>query len=235
MRDPGFNTRTSIATPDAVAQPVDPPWDVLADPTVDDLHQASMSFWPVGAAWGTPDGAAPSLDTVLARLMATLLAVFVTLYRRAFLLARESSPALLDQTLEDWERDYGLPEPCVTTAQSRAERIAHLAAKVNATPVVTPGDFVALAARYGFTVTIEEPALFECGFSECGGEHTVGDWRQEIYWIVHVDDGAVYYFTCGESEVGGDPLFSFGEAQQLLCIFKRVAPAWTIPVLQLPE
>lgn len=235
MRDPGFNTRTSIATPEDAARDVEQPWDVLADPTVEELLPAAMGFWPPGAAWGTPDNVAPDLGSRFAGMMRALLAPFVTLYRRAFLLARESSPALLDQTLAEWERDFGLPEPCVTGEQSRTERLMHLAAKVNSAPVVTPGDFIRLAAMYGFTVTIEEPAVFECGFSEVGGEHTVGDFRQEVYWIVHVDDGAVFYFTCGDSELAADPLFSLGEAEQLLCIFKRIAPAWTIPVLELPE
>lgn len=235
MRDPGFNTRTSLASAEDAPQPLEQPWDVLADPEVEEMLPAAMGFWPRGAAWGTPDNVAPDLNSRFAGLMRALLAPFVTLYRRAFLLARESSPALLDQTLPEWERDYGLPEPCVTTEQTRAERLAHLAAKVDASPVVTPGDFIRLAAQYGFTIEIEEPVIFECGFSEIGGEHTVGDYRQECYWIVRVTEGGVYYFTLSESELAYDPLFSLGEAEQLLCILTRIAPAWTIPVLELPE
>lgn len=235
MRDPGCNTRTVVPTPGAAVRPLAPPFDVLADPTVDDLLPAAMTFWPRGAAWGTPDGVEADPNSNWSRLMQALLAPFVLLYRRAFLLARESSPALLDQTLEAWETEYGLPESCATGEQSRARRLANLAAKVNAAPTISPGDFIRLAAGYGFSIEIEEPAVFECGFSEIRGEHAVGDWRQEVYWIVTVTDLAVYYFTTGDAELAGDPLFSFGEAGQLLCILQRIAPAWTIPVLQLPE
>lgn len=234
MRDPGFNTRTSLATPEDAPRALAAPWDVLSNPSVEDLLPAAMNFWPRGAAWGTPDGVAADDGSNWARLMRALLAPFVDLYGRAFRLARESSPALLDQTLEQWELEYGLPDPCVTVEQSRAERLAFLAAKVNAAPLVTPGDFIRLAAAYGFSITIEEPAVFECGFSEVGGEHTVGDWRQEVYWIIHVVDLAVYYFTLGDSELASDPLFSYGEAAQLLCLMKRLSPAWATPVMDAP-
>ena len=235
MRDPGFNTRTTLATVEDATRPLAPPFDALADPTVDDLYPSGVALWPRGAAWGSPDGIAIDPASILARLMRVLLAPFAVLYRRAVLLARESSPALLDQTLPEWERDYGLPGPCVTGEQTRAERIAALPAKVNAAPLVTPGDFIRFAAQLGFAVEIEEPAVFECGFSECGGEHTTGSPDQEVYWIVKVTDLAVFYFTTGESEAGFDPLFSYGEANELLCALLLAAPAWTIPVLQLPD
>jgi uncharacterized protein YmfQ (DUF2313 family) len=164
-----------------------------------------------------------------------LLSPFATLYRRAFALALEASPATLDQTLDDWETEYGLPDSCVAGEQTRAERIAAVMAKVNAAPLITPGDFVRLALDYGFVIEIEEPAVFECGFSECGGEHATGAWRQEVYWIVRVSEVAVFYFRTGEGECGSDPLFSYGDAERLLCILMRLSPAWTIPVLEIVE
>lgn len=235
MRDPGFNTRTSVASPGPAAQPVPLPWDVLAAPAVEDLLPAAMNFWPRGAAFGTPDLAAADHQSTWSRLMRVLLRGFVDLYRRAFLLAREASPRTLAETLPEWERDYGLPEPCVTKEQSIAERIAALTEKVNSLPHVTPGDFIRLAAAYGFAVEIEEPAVFECGFSEVAGEHTVGDRLQEVYWIVRVQDLEVFFFRTGEGELAGDPLFSLGDAEQLLCLLMRYAPAWSIPVLEEAE
>lgn len=234
MRDPGFNTRTSVATPADAERPVSPPWDDLADPTVETLFPSGITLWPRGAAWGTPDGTQPDANSNLSGLMRALLAPFAVLYRRAFLLARESSPALLDQTLAEWEVEYDLPGPCVVGEQTRAERLIALAAKVNAAPLVTPGDFVRFSAEHGFTVEIEEPAVFECGFSECGGEHATGAAYQEVYWIVRVEDLAISFFTTGESETGFDPLFSFNDANELLCLLLLVSPAWTIPVLDLP-
>lgn len=235
MRDPGLNTVTTLPSVGATTRDLPAPWDPLAEPSVATLEPAGLALWPRGPAFGSPDGEAVPSTSNWAKLTRALLSPFATLYRRAWLLARESSPALLDQTLSDWERDYGLPEPCITRAQTRAERIAALRAKVDDSPLIGPGDFIRLAASYGFTIEIEEPAVFECGFSECGGEHTTGDWRQEIYWIVRIGEAETFYFRVGEGELGSDPLFSYGDAEELLCLLLRFAPAWTIPVLELAD
>ena len=232
-RDPGLNTVTTAASVLADALLVPAPWDALANPTNDDLIAAGLSMWPTGPAWGTPDGQAMSIDGPMARFTRALLDTFQWLYARAFKLARESSVSGVDELLPEWERDFGLPDNCAGSDGTIAERIRALQAKVNSQAVVTPPDFIRVARSYGFEITIEEPAIFECGFSECGGEHSVGDPRQEIYWIVRVTDLAVDYFRAGESECGFDPLFSYGGAETLLCILRKLAPAWSEPVLSI--
>ena len=230
-RDPGLSTVTTTASALADMVDVPAPYDALSAPTNDDMIGAGLTFWPPGPAFGSPDGEAMSLASVLAGLTRVLISPFERLYARAYRLALESSPKFADALLPEWETEYGLPDNCVTGEISFAERVRALEAKVSAVAMITPGDFIRLAAVYGFEISIEEPAVFECGFSECGGEHTVGDWRQETYWIVHVTGLAVDYFTCGESECGLDPLFDLGDAERLLCILRRAAPAWTTPIL----
>lgn len=230
-RDPGLNTLTTVATALADVQRLPQPYDALSAPDSDGLIGAGLSLWPPGAAFGSPDGQAVSLKSVLAAFTRVLLSPFELLYARAYGLALESIPAFAGELLPEWEAEYGLPDNCVSSETSRAERLRALETKVASIANITPGDFVRLAATYGFQISIEEPAVFECGFSECGGEHTVGDARQEVYWIVRVADLAVDYFRCGESECGLDPLFDLGDAERLMCILRRVSPAWTIPVL----
>lgn len=229
-RDPGLNTVTTAASVLADVAAVPAPYDALANPTNDDLIGAALTMWPQGAAWGSPDGQAISLSSNLARLTRVMLEPFAFLYARAFKLSREASTSGVDETLREWEIDYGLPESCIVGETSSAERIRALEAKVASVAIITPGDFIRVAMGYGFEITIEEPAIFECGFSECGGEHSVGDPMQEVYWIVRVTDLAVDYFRAGESEVGHDPLFTLGEAERLMCILRKLAPAWSIPV-----
>lgn len=230
-RDPGLNTVTSAEAALSDVQSVPQPWDRLAAPDSDDLISAGLTFWPPGAAFGSPDGQAVSLSSSLAKFTRVLLSAFEILYARGFGLARESIPAFADELLPAWEGEFGLPDSCVSGATSRAERLRALEAKIASVAAITPVDFIRLAASYGFEISIEEPAVFECGFSECGGEHTVGDPRQETYWIVRVTDLAVDYFRCGESECGYDLLFDLGDAERLMCILRRAAPAWTIPIL----
>jgi len=172
-----------------------------------------------------------SLSSVIARFTRVLISPWEWLYARAFRLVSESTVFGVNEMLSDWEVEYGLPDACGVEDISIAGRLRALEAKLMAVAIITPSDFIRLAASYGFVITIEEPAVFECGFSECGGEHTVGNARQEIYWIVTVTDLAVDYFRCGESECGFDPLFSYGEAERLLCLLRQHSPAWAIPVL----
>lgn len=230
-RDPALNTVTTAASVLADLVPVAAPYDALTAPGNDDLIAPALAMWPTGSAWGSPNGEAMALGSVLARFTRVLVDSFVWLYARAWTLARNATISGVDELLPDWEEEYGLPDNCVTGETGIAERLRALEAKVNSQAVVTPGDFIRVAASYGFEIMIEEPAVFECGFSECGGEHTVGDVRQETFWIVHVTGLAVDYFTCGLSECGFDPLFDLGDAERLLCILRRLAPAWTTPVL----
>lgn len=231
MRNAYEHTRTSVGSDEGDGILIVAPSDALTAPENDDLIGAALAFWPQGAAWGTPDGQAMSLASVLARFTRVLIDPFARLYARAWALARESTVAGVDELLTDWETEYGLPDNCVTGETSRAERLRALEAKVRALAVATTADFIALAARYGFSITITEPVIFECGFSECGGEHETGAPGEEVYWLVHVADLAVDYFECGFSECGHDPLFDLGDAERLMCILRRLAPAWTIPIL----
>ena len=231
-RDPGLNTVTTQPSNAGEIVAVSAPYDALANPSNDDLIGAAMAMLPQGPAWGSPDGQAASLASNLAGLMRVLVDSYQWLYQRIWKLARNASVQGVDELLPEWEAEYGLPDNCVVGQTSVAERLRALATKVNSQAVITPGDFIRIAATYGFTIWIEEPAVFECGFSECGGEHATGDVRQECYWVVVATDLAIDFFTCGESECGYDPLFDLGDGERLLCILRRLAPAWTEPVLQ---
>jgi uncharacterized protein YmfQ (DUF2313 family) len=230
-RDSGRHTVTLEPADGMRSEQVATPYDALADPDSDGLIGAALTLWPSGAAWGTPDGGAMQLNSVLARFTRTLIDPFVWLYRQAFLFAREATVSGVNELLGEWEADYCLPDDCETDDQTTAERLKSLAAKVMSAKLITPAEFVRVALEYGFVVAIEEPAMFECGFSECGGEHEAGAAIEEVYFVVRVRDLSVSYFLAGEGELGFDPLFSYGHSAILLCIIRKAAPAWTIPVL----
>lgn len=231
MRDTAFNTVTRTPATDLndVAVPV--PYDRLAAPSGEDLISAALTLWPQGAAWGSPDGEAVPLSSNLARFTRVLIEPFIWLYARAWGLAREATVQGALELLPEWNNDHGLPEKCFTSEQTSSQRLKALIRKVRAEPVNHPADFIRYALDYGFEIEIEEPAIFECGFSECGGRHTTGSYAEETYWIVRVRDAAVDYFEAGVSELGRDPLFSYGQAEQVLCLLRQMAPAWTLPVL----
>lgn len=236
MRDSGLNTWTFYeppVLPEDVAPPE--PMDALSAPSVDDLLPAAMASWPRGAAWGTPDGVAPSLTSVLASYTRAVLGPLAEMYGQAWGILRQSWARAADSSLADWEADYGLPNPCAAAEATTASRKADLLVKVSSGATITPQDFVQLAYAPGYEIAIEEPAMFECGFSECGGWHTVGDIRQEVYWIVHIFNVSVDYFRVSESECGYDPLFSTGDISRLQCLFRDLFPGWTQPVYQIDD
>lgn len=231
MRDSGINTRT-VYEPSLAADDLIPPspGDSLSAPTVEDLLPGGLALLPRGAAWGSPDGMAASTTTRLAGLTRSLLFPFADLYARLFGLTFESRAVTLVNSLADWERDFGLPDDCSAFDNSLAGRRAALISKVRSVATITPQDFVQLAHQAGYTIEIEEPATFECGFSECGGDHTTGHPAQEVFWVVHVYDLGIDYFLTGESETGFDPLFDVQDAEGLECLFANISPGWSMPV-----
>lgn len=230
-RSSAFNTITRTPATDAEAILVAAPSDALASPSNDDLITSALAMWPQGPAWGSPDGQAVSLASGLAKFTRVLIDSFEWLYARGFRLALEGSMQGVSELLPDWEAEYGLPEDCFVGDQSTAQRLQALARKVKAEAINHPQQFVRIALDYDFEIEIEEPAIFECGFSEVAGYHELGHSNEETYWVVRIKDAAFSYFEAGLGECGYDPLFSFGVAEQILCLFRKLAPAWTTPVL----
>ncbi|MBS9720166.1 DUF2313 domain-containing protein [Tianweitania sp. BSSL-BM11] len=203
--------------------------DALSKPAVDDLLPAGLSLWPRGAAWGTPDGVAPSTDSVLAGFTRALLGAFADLYASLWQLTNESRSRTLVNSLPDWEADFALPEPCITEPQTEAERRRHLEHKVAAQGAISPEDFVRLAAQFGFVVAIEEPEAFRSGTSRCGELAEVANVALEQQWVVHVLDVPFEQFQTGIGEAGVTRLLDF-DMGDLQCLFRRAAPAWTYPI-----
>lgn len=72
-------------------------------------------------------------------------------------LAEESDPRTTNALLPDWERVAGLPDPCVTLAQSLAQRRSALRSKLTATGGQSRAYFIAMLADMGFPgATIDE-------------------------------------------------------------------------------
>ncbi|MEM9734233.1 MAG: putative phage tail protein [Pseudomonadota bacterium] len=204
--------------------------DALSNPTVEALTVQNIGHLPVGAAWGTPDGSALPLTDFWASVVRGLSAPWAYLYRRGYQMTLEMRLLTLNETLPDWEADFGLPDDCGPLPEGISARITALVAKVRNAGVITPTDYITVANDLGYTVEIEEVYSFECGFSQCGGDHETGDVQQEAFWIVHVIGLAVSYFRAAESEVSVDPLFSLPGIDPLRCQFEKLAPGWTLPV-----
>ncbi len=88
--------------------------------------------------------------------------------RAADLLEIESDPRLTTELLPDWERNWGLPDPCVTAPQSIQARRTALVLKMTMFGGQSREFYEAVAAALGYTITITEYLPYICGISQCG-------------------------------------------------------------------
>jgi uncharacterized protein YmfQ (DUF2313 family) len=225
-----------------------PPADRHVRRTGDDYAQQFAALLPWGASWPRDD------DSVLMRVVSGLAQIFGFVDSRAAdLLERESDPRLTIELLSDWERNWGLPDPCYVQAQTIDQRHALLLFKMTLLGGQSRQFFIDMAAWLGYTITITEFAPFMAGVSQCGdtrgmvawndtpGSHPYDDpgtdWRWEIgppeirfYWIIHVINAPLMWFRASSGQAGVDHHLTIGYQQDLMCLMNRLKPAHTLIV-----
>lgn len=183
----------------------------------DEYRDALAALLPTGAAWPRDP------DAVLMQFLASLAVEFERIDARAAQLLSETDPAATTELLSDWERVVGLPDPCVTQAQTIAQRRQALEGRMTAVGGQSRRFFIELAARLGYSVTIDEfrsaAEATAAGISFTGDEwaHT---WRVNVPTSV-----AITYFRVGSGAVG-EPLRAWSN-EVLECQFNRYKPAHT--------
>ncbi len=105
-----------------------------------------------------PPGAVLPTDTesTWAKLLLALADGFARVDGRAGRLLDESDPRTTYELLADWERNVGLPDSCVVSAQTVEQRRAALIARLTLGGNLSRQYLIAAAARLGYAVTITE-------------------------------------------------------------------------------
>jgi uncharacterized protein YmfQ (DUF2313 family) len=161
--------------------------------------------------------------------------------RAADLLEIESDPRTTTELLPDWERNWGLPDPCVKAPQSIEARRLALVLKMTMLGGQSRQFFIDVAAALGYTIYITEYLPYQCGISRVGDTRSSVDnpddpthymWQlgaPEIryYWTIHVQGMPLKYFHTGLGECGVDRLLAFGTDADLECVIDRWKPAHT--------
>jgi uncharacterized protein YmfQ (DUF2313 family) len=201
--------------------PPTPAMAALCGLTVDDFHALLMDLLPRGAAW-------PRIpDTVLWRFWFVPAGEYTRVHESDCKLLDESFPCGATELLPEWAAMVGLPDECTeqpwppTITVLRALICAKLAARGGQTPAY----FIALAAAYGFTITITEHRPWTIGCAPLCEGTTVGD--PGYWWTVHAPYLPIHFITLGCWNLC-DPLFTAMGASLLECIIRRAAPAHTI-------
>jgi uncharacterized protein YmfQ (DUF2313 family) len=208
--------------------------DALTEPSGDALLPSIIAQTPRGAAWRTDEVSDGHHDSYQHRFWRAVAEPIADFYHKAWKLALASTAATLsgpedaeNDALADWEREFGLPEPCTSgTSFTVAQRKLILREKVASKGGQSKAYFICLAQRLGYTVTIHENTVARCGQGRCGRDRA-GAPANEVIWRVYVTSPSVTWARAGAARAGRDPQGSFGRRKDLECLFNKWKPAHT--------
>ena len=143
--------------------------DVHVRRSGDDYGTAFLALLPQGQAW--PKYPGTTLD-LTCRGLADYWGFVDS--RAADLLERESDPRYTIELLPDWERNWGLPDPCYAAPQSIAERQQALVMRMTMIGGASRQFFIDVAAQIGYTITITEYRTFVVGMDRVGDARVYG-------------------------------------------------------------
>lgn len=173
------------------------------------------SLLPRGIAW------VDAVNNDLGQLLHGLAEELARVDAREDALIDEADPRTTYEMLPDWERAFGLPDPCVGEDLTLEQRLESLYAKVTNTGGQSRQFFIDLAASLGYEVTITEFSPYTVNDSV---DHPLygDDWW--FAWQVNAPENTVDYLTVN-SDVD-TPLASWGN-ERLECSINRLKPAHT--------
>ena len=193
------------------------------DLTAEDFHLALMDLLPVGWAWPRDP------ESVLSGVWRGVADEAARVQARACALLEESDPETAAELLVDWERAFGLPDPCDPADQTAVERRAALLAKIRSLGGASIAYFVGLAADRGYEIEIAEHRPFVCARSACGYQSAlaeIGSPLMRFVWTVALHTPRLVWFRTGGGggQVGVQTHLTIERAEEIECLFARVKP-----------
>jgi uncharacterized protein YmfQ (DUF2313 family) len=143
----------------------------------DNYRDAFFALLPDGPAW--PKRA---IGSVLYKTCDGLCEYWGTVDSRAAdLLETESDPRITIELLPDWERNWGLPDPCYKAPQSIDERQLALVMRMTMQGAQSREFFINVAKQIGYHITITEYRTFVVGLDHVGDNRVYGDGSDPMY------------------------------------------------------
>jgi uncharacterized protein YmfQ (DUF2313 family) len=148
-----------------------------------DYREAFLTLLPNGQAW--PKHA---MDAVLWQTVDGLSQYWGFVDGRAAdLLEIESDPRSTVELLPDWERNFGLPDPCYAAPPTIAERQKELVLRMTMEGSQSRQFYIDFAAKLGYTITISEYRPFMVGLDRVGDSRVYGDGSDPMFsdsWVM---------------------------------------------------
>jgi uncharacterized protein YmfQ (DUF2313 family) len=209
-----------------------PPRDRHVRRSGDDYTAAFLALLPRGQAWPREPG-----NTLYQTCDGLAQYWGVVDGRAADLLERESDPRHTVELLPDWEKAWGLPDPCFPSATTIGERQRMLILVMTWLGGQSRAYFERVMEWVGFhDVTIKEFAPFMAGISRVGDTRPspnenyrwyIGPPELRFYWSVEVGSVGLAWFRAGSGQAGVDHHLEFRVPEELLCLLNRWKPAHT--------
>ncbi len=180
----------------------------------DYLYQL-QALLPRGAAWPRDS------EATITKVLAAFAAEFARIEGRAYQLVIESDPRSTSELINEWEAMLGLPDPCVGTGQSLAERRRAAYSKLTTLGGQSRQYFIDLAASLGSTITITE---FTMGHMNDPMNYPMYGFLWRNAWQVNGIANPVTYKPMNGAM--NDPFATWGTTA-VECLFNRLKPAHT--------
>jgi uncharacterized protein YmfQ (DUF2313 family) len=165
-----------------------------------DYTEAFLSMLPQGQAWPKH-----SPDSTLVKGVTGLCDYWGFVDGRAAdLLERESDPRTTIELLPDWERNWGLPDPCYSAPQTIGERQLALVLRMTMMGGQSRQFFIDFAAYIGYSITITEYRPFMVGLDRCGDNRVIGDGTDPMFSDTFVCGYLPVYNPNGERVAEGE-------------------------------
>lgn len=138
--------------------------------TEKDYADAFSKLFPQGVAWPR------AVNSTLMRLINGLSGIWGYIDDSAArLLEIESDPRTTTSLLPEWERAFGLPDPCIAEPQTVGLRRSALVQRMTLLGEQSREFFIGIAASIGYAVTITEYRPFMVGIDRVGDNRTIGN------------------------------------------------------------
>lgn len=189
-----------------------------------DYLQQLQALLPQGPAWPTSD------EAVITKLLESWATELARVDARIEDLISEADPRETSELLGDWERLAGLPDACVTIAQSIEQRRAALVSKLTSLGGQSRTYFINLAASMGYAdAKIDEYKPMTC-IDDCNDAlYSAPD---RFFWTINLPStSGIFIMNCNSTCV--DALQAWGD-EAIECRINKYKPAHTTAIFAYP-
>lgn len=185
----------------------------------DNYRELLQRLLPKGRLWN------PEFGSIFDRFLTGFSKELSRVDGRVDNLLLEQNPNTAFETIEDWEKEFGLPDSCGFLSNNIFDRRLDITEKMALQGGASQAYFISLLASKGVTITISY------GQASYVGQPVGGDLRGPAMlftWYVNIPPLGSKHFKAGNRV--GHPLVEVVDPQKFICLIEKYKPAHTYAV-----